>query len=124
MLLEARACGLKIDRDAEDEALDCPEGEPDDRIAPTHDSMTLAWKFAEWVPRLVWDKTDGKGHLHWVLCLPTGSRAHARCRRALSSTVPSKIECKMIERVSRQLWEPLHALSTMFDGGVVLRRVE
>jgi uncharacterized protein (DUF2235 family) len=90
MLLEARACGLEIDRDAEDEALDCPEGEPADRIAPTHDSMTLAWKFAEWVPRLVWDKTDGKRHLRLgcyaslreaAPTLGAGGRSHPPFRR-------------------------------------------
>jgi uncharacterized protein (DUF2235 family) len=63
MMGEACACGLRFDAGRSAGELGAGASEMADRLAPMHDSMTSAWKVAEWVPRYVWDITDRKRHL-------------------------------------------------------------
>ena len=55
MLGEAAVAGLKLDADRCMRNL-AAEGAAADFSAGSHDSMTLGWKVAEWIPRRVWDE--------------------------------------------------------------------
>jgi uncharacterized protein (DUF2235 family) len=73
MMGEALSSGLNFDPNRSIEELG-PAGEvADDCIAAMHDSMTGAWNFAEWAPRLVWSGADEKRHLQIGAMPPFGS---------------------------------------------------
>jgi uncharacterized protein (DUF2235 family) len=54
MMGEANACGLTFDMDRALKPLGPDSDIALDRVAPIHNSTTVAWSFAEWLPRLVW----------------------------------------------------------------------
>lgn len=58
MLGEARAAGLRLDPDGCRRQLRPADGVVPDCTADMHDSMTTAWKFAEWLPRRVWSGSN------------------------------------------------------------------
>jgi uncharacterized protein (DUF2235 family) len=77
MMGQACDCGLKFDPVRSLIELGPAGNELADRSAPTHDSMTAAWKCAEWLPRFVWNETDDRRHLYRGAMPPFG-RPRAR----------------------------------------------
>ncbi|OAX56914.1 hypothetical protein A6R73_01605 [Xanthomonas translucens pv. poae] len=66
MIAEALANGLPFDPDRVHKILYEGQARPEP-TGPRHDSMTSAWKIAEWVPRLIWVLKDGRGR--WRLAI-------------------------------------------------------
>ena len=60
MLGEAHAVGLRLDPVQTLRQLTAAPGVVGDPGADQHDSMTRAWKIAEWAPRRVWVKADAR----------------------------------------------------------------
>jgi uncharacterized protein (DUF2235 family) len=60
MLGEAYAAGLRLDPVQTPRQLAAAPGVLANCMAPQHDSMTRAWKLAEWVPQRVWVKKAAK----------------------------------------------------------------
>ena len=60
MLGEALAVGLRLDPVRCKKEMEPPKGIVADFGANMHDSMTTAWKFAEWLPRRAWSGADAK----------------------------------------------------------------
>lgn len=72
MLGEAVAAGLRVDLNKARKQMIKVNGSVRDACGPMHDSMTTAWKIAEWVPRLVWDRRKLKRVLRIGQMLPFG----------------------------------------------------
>jgi uncharacterized protein (DUF2235 family) len=72
MMREACDCRLKFDPVRLVRELGPAGSELADRIAPTHDSMTVVWKSAEWLPRFVWNGIDDRRHFNRGAMPPFG----------------------------------------------------
>jgi uncharacterized protein (DUF2235 family) len=60
MLGEALALGLRFDAARCKKQIDATKNVSADFSADMHDSMTPAWKVAEWVPRMVWSRETAR----------------------------------------------------------------
>lgn len=77
MLGEALAAGLRVDPARARRQMAPAEAAMPDAGAPMHDSMTLAWKFAEWLPHRVWSGT-GNTRSWQIGAMPPWGRPRAR----------------------------------------------
>lgn len=77
MLGEAAALGLRLDPVRAGKELAPSSGARPGALAPPHDSMTAAWKLAEWMPRRVW-QGPGKGRRWLIGAMPPFGKPRAR----------------------------------------------